>query len=306
MRVLITGDKGTVGREVTGWLADAGDIVCGFDIVDGRDVLDLGALQPAVNANDIVVHLAAVDDPDPLAEDLPAELWNRTEATPEAVVAVTVLGTLNVLQAAKAAGHQRVVVMSSVDALGIFLGQRAPDYLPIDDGHPSYPRTPYALAKRTAERMCASFTENTGISTICLRPPGIWTAKIFESVRQRWAEDPMNDRRPYWEYGAFIAIEDVAQAIWCAIHNPFHGHAVLNISSDDAALSEQTSIQAARSIHPAVPWRGGAEYEQDPFRTLLDNETAKRVLGWTPRVRLRDVCSMKIDGRGTAGATGGT
>ena len=55
----------------------------------------------------------------------------------------------------------------------------------------------------------------------------------------------MNDRRPYWEYGAFIAIEDVAQAIWCAIHNPFHGHAVLNISSDDAALSEQTSVEAS-------------------------------------------------------------
>jgi UDP-glucose 4-epimerase len=287
MRVLLTGDKGSVGREVTTRLADAGDVVSGFDIVDGHDVLDLGSLQAAIDANDVVVHLAAVDDPDPQAEELPIELRDRTEATPEAVVAVTVLGTLNVLQAARAAGHERVVVMSSVDALGVFLGQRAPDYLPIDDSHPTYPRTPYALAKRTAERMCAAFTANTGMSTICLRPPGIWTGRIFESIRKRWDEDPMNDRRPYWEYGAFIAIEDVAQAIWCAIHNPFHGHAVLNISSDDAALSEQTSVEAARSIHPTVPWRGGPEFEQDPFRTLLDNETAKRALGWTPRVRFR-------------------
>jgi UDP-glucose 4-epimerase len=287
MRVLLTGDKGYVGREVSARLAEIGDIVSGFDIVDGHDVLDQGRLQVAAKANDVVVHLAAVDDPDPLAEELPEELRQRSEATPETVVTVGILGTLNVLQAAEAAGHERVVVMSSVDALGVFLGQRAPDYLPIDDDHPTYPRTPYALAKRTAERMCAGFTANTGVSTICLRPPGIWTRQVFESIRKRWGEDPMNDRRPYWEYGAFIAVEDVAQAIYCAIHNPFHGHSVLNISSDDAALSEQTSIEAALSIHPTVPWRGGPEFDRDPFRTLLDNETAKKVLGWTPRVRFR-------------------
>ena len=230
-----------MGREVATRLTDAGDIVSGFDIVDGHDVLDLGSLQAAINANDVVVHLAAVDDPDPHAEELPVELRDRTEATPETVVTVTVLGTLNVLQAARAAGHERVVVMSSVDALGVFLGQRAPDYLPIDDSHPTYPRTPYALAKRTAERMCAAFTANTGVSTICLRPPGIWTGRIFASIRKRWEEDSMNDRRPYWEYGAFIAIEDVAQAIWCAIHNPFRGSLLIPVRGKSAAQSRDAT-----------------------------------------------------------------
>jgi UDP-glucose 4-epimerase len=127
MRVLLTGNKGNVGREVAPRLADAGDVVSGFDIVDGHDVLDLDRLQAATSANDVVVHLAAVDDPDPQSEELPAELLNRTEATPETVLAVTVLGTLHVLQAARAAGHERVVFMSSVDALGVFLGQRVPE-----------------------------------------------------------------------------------------------------------------------------------------------------------------------------------
>jgi len=287
MRVLLTGDKGVVGQEVASRLSDAGDRVSGFDIVDGRDVLDLNSLRAAACTSDVIVHLAAVDDPDPLAEEIPAEILRNSEATPETVMAVTVLGTMNVLEAAKAAGHERVVVMSSVDALGIFLGQRAPDYLPIDDSHPTYPSTPYALAKRTAERMCAIFTADTGISTICLRPPGIWTEEIFEFIRKRLDEDPMNDRRPYWEYGAFIAIGDVAHAVWCAIHNPFQGHAILHISSDDAALAEQTSAQAAKAIHPTVPWRGGSEFDAEPFRTLLDNEAAKMALGWSPNVRFR-------------------
>jgi len=139
--------------------------------------------------------------------------------------------------------------------------------------------------------MCATFTENTRISTICLRPPGIWTEEIFTFIRKRWEEDPMNDRRPYWEYGAFIANTDVAEAVRCSIHNPFKGHAVLFISSDDAALAEQTSYQAAQSIHPEVPWKGGKEYDHQPFRTLLDNEPAKIILRWQPRVRFREQVS---------------
>ena len=59
------------------------------------------------------------------------------------------------------------------------------------------------------------------------------------------------------------------------------------ISADDAALAEQTSFQAAQAIHPEVPWRGGAVFDRDPFRTLLDNDQAKTVLGWQPRVRFR-------------------
>ncbi len=287
MRVLVTGDKGLVGREVTSWLKDAGDCVCGFDIVDGHDVLDMKSLSVAACDSDVIVHLAAVDDPDPLADELPAELLRKSEATPETVMAVTILGTMNVLEAARTAGHERVVVMSSVDALGIFLGQRAPDYLPIDGNHPTYPRTPYALAKRTAERMCEAFTANTGVSTICLRPPGVWTEEGFQFIRKRWNEHPMNDRRPYWEYGAFIAINDLANAVWCAIHNPFQGHAILHISSDDAALAEQTSAQAAKAIHPTVPWRGGSEFDAEPFRTLLGNEAAKKALDWSPNVRFR-------------------
>jgi nucleoside-diphosphate-sugar epimerase len=32
-----------------------------------------------------------------------------------------------------------------------------------------------------------------------------------------------------------------------------------------------------------VAWRGGAEYEDDPFRSLIDIARARRVLGWAPR-----------------------
>jgi nucleoside-diphosphate-sugar epimerase len=98
----------------------------------------------------------------------------------------------------------------------------------------------------------------------------------------------MNDRRPFWEYGAFVAVSDLAEAVRCAVHHPFRGHATLHVCADDAALAEQTSREAAKAIHPEVPWRGGPEFDDEPFRTLLDNEEAKSLLGWHTHVRFRE------------------
>ncbi len=285
MRVLVTGSRGLVGAAAIARLQKDGDDVAEFDLADGQDVLDPIAVQDAATGCDLILHLAAIDDPADDAVD--SELLPASVGSPENVLAVTVLGTWHVLRAAQSANHRRVVVMSSVDALGIFLGHRPPDYLPIGNDHPTYPQTPYALAKRTAERMCASFTATTGIATLCLRPPGIWTDATFAMIRRRWAADPLNDRRPFWEYGAFIALSDVVEALRCAIHNPFSGHATLLISSDDAALAEQTSREAAQAIHPSVPWRGGPEFEAHPYTTLLDNSLAKVVLDWSPQVSFR-------------------
>ncbi len=285
MRILVTGSRGLVGAAAVARLQEDGDDVAEFDIVDGQDVLDPVAVRNAATGCDLILHLAAIDDPADDAVD--SELLPASVGSPENVLAVTVLGTWHVLQAAESANHKRVVMVSSVDALGIFLGHRPPDYLPIGNDHPTYPQTPYALAKRTAERLCESFTSTTGIATLCLRPPGIWTDATFALIRRRWAEDPLNDRRPFWEYGAFIALSDVVEALRCAIHNPFSGHATLLISSDDAALAEQTSREAAQAIHPSVPWLGGPEFETHPYKTLLDNSLAKATLDWSPQVSFR-------------------
>ena len=286
VRVLVTGSHGLVGGALVRALQGQGDVAIGYDLVDGCDVLDGVALVRAAKSTDAIVHLAAVDEAAP-GQELPDAFLPRSVGTPETVAAVTVVGTANALEAASAAGHTRIVVMSSVDALGIFLGQRPPDYLPIDDAHPTYSSSPFAIAKRTAERLCEAFSARTGIASLCLRPPGVWTEETFALVRARFAEDPLNDRRPFWEYGAFIALSDLSAAVCAALRCPLGGHMIVHVAADDAALARQTSREAARSIHPAVPFRGGANFETEPFRSLLDNTRGKVLLGWTPRVRFR-------------------
>src|SRR5690606_10006840 len=91
-------------------------------------------------------------------------------------------GTWRLLEGAVQSRVSRVVFVSSVDVLGVFKGERAPDYLPLDDDHPCYPSTPYATAKRLAEVLCEDVHRTHGVETIVLRPPGVWTDETYAEI----------------------------------------------------------------------------------------------------------------------------
>jgi UDP-glucose 4-epimerase len=71
--------------------------------------------------------------------------------------------------------------MSSAQVFGIAEGERLPDHLPADDGHPRRAVRPYGLSKRLAEDLCEAFTARTGIVTVSLRPVHVWGWKTLRS-----------------------------------------------------------------------------------------------------------------------------
>jgi len=270
VRVLVTGDRGRVGTVVAAELRSRGHDIAGFDAAGGDDVRDPAAVRRAAAGCRAVVHLAA------LAHD--------TAGTPEDIMAVNVLGTWHVLQAAAEAGVERVVHFSSAQALGIAEGERPPDYLPIDDAHPLRASRPYGLSKRLTEELCEGFTDRTGIPTVCLRPVWVCDQAIYRRVEDRWRADPSSEWEPFWEFGAHVDIGDVADAAALALTRPAAGHVRLLLAADDA-WTTAPSREMARRLLPDVPWRGGPEYDADPFRSLVDARRAREALGWTPRRR---------------------
>jgi UDP-glucose 4-epimerase len=271
MKVLITGDQGLVGREVRAAVGSRGWEAIGFDLADGCDVRDAEAVAGAARGCEAIVHLAA-----------------RLHGAPDdAIFSTNVLGTWNVLHAAESVGASRVIFCSSVNALGIFIGEAPPDYLPIDDDHPCRPGRAYGMSKLLGESMCEAFTARTGVPTICLRPPAIWDDSIMESIRKKREQDPEFEWTPYWEYGCFLHVRDLAEAITAALEHPGAGHVRLLVNAADISSAGGTSRELARAIHPGVPWRGGAEYDAEPYRALIDSGPARARLGWTPAVRWR-------------------
>ena len=137
MRILVTGGSGTIGPYVLRELVGAGHSVACYSratappadsvaFVPG-DVMDLDRLADACRGCDAVVHLAAVPGP--------------RRAAPERLVAVNVIGTVHVLEAAVRNGIGKVVLASSVAALGFTIQVRrmTPRYFPVDEQHPAEP-----------------------------------------------------------------------------------------------------------------------------------------------------------------------
>src|SRR3954454_23913355 len=188
MKVLVTGSRGRIGSVIVTQLQATGHSVVQYDKVLGNDMRDGAAVRAAAQGCDAIIHLASLlggknDDPDETME-------------------VGLQGTWHVLMAAKEHGCKRVVSFSSVNALGIFMGQHAPDYFPIDDTHPAHPRSTYGMMKRLGEQMCEYFTFNTSIPTICLRPPGVIQPDYYARTRARRAAEPESEWQRNWEYGA--------------------------------------------------------------------------------------------------------
>jgi UDP-glucose 4-epimerase len=270
MRVLVTGHRGNVGTPVTDHLRSLGHEIAGFDRLDGSDLLDLAEVERAAAGCAAIVHLGA------LAHD--------TAGRPEQIMAVNVLGTWHVLLAAETAGVTRVVHFSSAQVLGIGEGERLPDYFPVDDAHRRRAARPYGLSKRLAEDLCAGFTERTGIASVSLRPVWVWHPGQYQWIQAKWRDDPSSEWEPFWEYGAFVDVRDVATAVELALTVPLAGHHRALLCAADLAGSEPSLSLAAR-LAPGVPVKDPARYPPGSRRALVDCSAAEATLGWRPKHR---------------------
>ncbi len=271
MRVLVTGSSGLIGGAVVARLLAEGCGVIPFDIDGGHDILDAAGVAAAAVGCDAIVKAAG---------------GHRPGAEPGlGFITHNVTGNWNVLSAAQKAGIRRVVTFSSVNALGVFRGEGVPDYLPIDDDHPLRPPTAYGMAKRLVEELCRCFTVSTGIATICLRPPAVLGPARHALFADARATDPAAEWTPFWEYGAYIDVRDVAYAVLAALRCADPGHVTALICADDSS-STIPARDLARRLLPDVPWRGPEP--TDPARSLVRCDRARAVLAWSPRYRWTD------------------
>ncbi|REF36690.1 NAD-dependent epimerase/dehydratase family protein [Thermasporomyces composti] len=163
--VLVTGAAGHVARLLMPGLGDYSlrlvdqrrpdpDVA---DVADVRlgSVVDRAFVAEVLDGVDTVVHLAA--NPSPTAT------WDALSAPNVDAVAV-------VLQAAVEAGVRRVVLASSVHAMGAYV-QR--EQHPVDPSWPPSPCCPYGASKAFGEALGRTYSYRTGLSVICLRFGGV-------------------------------------------------------------------------------------------------------------------------------------
>ena len=279
-QVLVTGHRGLIGRVTAAALQEAGLSVVGLDLADNDDITDPRTVRQRMRGCAGLVHLAAVDD-EPIEPD---PLTPATTGGVDQVMATNVGGTSQLLAAAADTGLQRVVFMSSVDVLGCFMGRGTPKYLPIDDHHPVDPHGPYAWSKLAGEELCAALTLRTGTPTVCLRPPGVFTAETYAFIRSARLQRPEVEWSPIWEYGAFLDVRDLASAIVAALMVPdLVGHHRHLVCADDISSATDDSRTLAHRLLPEVPITSPERFIDRPFASLVDSAGAQALLVWRPR-----------------------
>ncbi len=156
MKALITGAGGFVGPHLIAELRAAGDDVVGLDLRSGPNLLDADGWRATVadEQPDVIYHLAGWSDV--------SGSWHE----PAQTFQVNAVGTLSILQAAEAAGTDRVILVSSADLYGTV----TPDDQPITESHPVQPRSPYGASKQAAEALGMQHHRAFGLGVIIARP----------------------------------------------------------------------------------------------------------------------------------------
>ncbi len=257
------------------------------------DVVDLASVAEALDGSRIVFHLAGLADVEGSFE------------RPADYVRVHALGTLNVLEAVRAAPGGRAVIASSSQVYG------APARLPIAEDSPLEARSPYAATKIAAERLAESYRRGRGTEVVVLRlfasygPRQATRAVVPEIIGQLLAGPRLRlgNTEPTRD---LLYVSDVARAFVAAALAAGIPEGPINICSGREVSIGTLAEMVARLIgREPVLERDPARIrppDREIDRQVGDRLLARRALGWEPRISLEEGLRRTIEGYSEQGA----
>jgi UDP-N-acetylglucosamine/UDP-N-acetyl-alpha-D-glucosaminouronate 4-epimerase len=304
MRFLVTGAAGFIGSAICHRLvAESHDVVGLDDLSVGRvesladvpevrlevaDIRDREAVLRAARDRDVILHQAAL-------KSVPLSIEE-----PERFTDVNVLGTLNVLLAARDSSASVVSASSS----SVYGDQ---DRFPLTEDMEPRPRSPYAASKLAGEAYCRAWWVSFGVPTVSLRylnvyGPGQDPASEYAAVVTRFIAACLTGAPPVI-YGDgeqsrdFTFIDDVVEAnlLAAAASEEAYGRA-FNIGGGAEPTSVNRllgSIAASCGVEPEPvhePERAG-----DIRRSEADLSLARTLLGFEPKVGVVDGLRRTVD-----------
>ncbi len=248
------------------------------EIIPG-DLRDLPAVTAAMREVSHVFHLGALIAI-PYSYVHPAE-----------VVETNVIGTLNVLLAARELGVERVVHTSTSEVYGTALR------VPIDESHPLQGQSPYSASKIGADKLAESFYRAFGLPVTTMRPfntygPRQSARAVIPTIisqalsREVIALGNLEARRD------LTYVDDTVDGFLRVGAQPGVEGETINLGAGSEVsigeLAEQIIALIGRHVRIEVEPARLRPEKSEVQRLLSDNRLARERLGWSPRVSLRE------------------
>jgi dTDP-glucose 4,6-dehydratase len=305
-RVLVTGAGGFIGSHLTerlvqvgakvralvhynsqgtwGWL-DQSKVRNEIEVIAG-DICDRDIVRHAVQGMEQVFHLAALIAI-PYSYHAPASYMRAN-----------VEGTINVMQAAREIGVERVIHTSTSEVYG------TARYVPIDEAHPLQGQSPYSASKIGADKMAEAFHRALGLPLVTVRPfntfgprqsaraviPTIITQCLSGETIRLGSLHPTRDL-------SYVA--DTVEGFLLAASQPGAIGQTINLGSGHEISVGELARLIAKLAGRVISIENEAErvrpQQSEVERLLASNTLARTVLGWEPTVSLEEGLQRTIE-----------
>ena len=301
MKLLVTGGAGYIGSIVAQQLLDAGHEVVVLDNLSRghRAAVPAGARLAEVDLLDVErLHEAVAEGFDGALHFAAFALVAESVAQPELYYRNNVVGSLNLLDALRAADVKRLVFSSTCAVYG------EPEVVPMDEATPTRPVNAYGASKLAVDGMISDECRAHGLGAVSLRyfnvagasgclgedhepethiiPNVLRAAQGLQPEVQIFGTDyPTPDGTAVRDY---IHIEDLASAHLLALDGARAGeHRIFNLGNGNG-FSVREVIEAAREVTGLqIPVSEAPRRPGDPPQLVAASDKIRAELGWAPR-----------------------
>lgn len=307
-KVLVTGAGGFIGSRLVEYLVNLGARLTVFvrynsrndwgllellpqkqlneiEVITG-DLRDSNAVSSAVEGMDIIFHLGSL-----IA--IPYSYMH-----PREVVETNIMGTLNVLMAAREAGTQKIVHTSTSEVYG------TAQYVPIDEKHPLQGQSPYSASKIGADKIAESFHRSFNLPIATIRPfntfgprqsaraiiPTIIVQALKSQKIQLGSLHPTRD---------FTYVDDIVEAFIKVAESPHSVGKVINVGSNFEIsigdLAQKIIGLMGKDAHIMTKTKRVRPPNSEVDRLRCNNSQAKKLLGWEPKTSFEDGLRRTFD-----------